>query len=82
VRTSLVPGEALVVYSDGAVEEENASGDRFEGHRLFDIASSLQKRNAPMAELVSHVSDAIVDFRGDRPASDDVTLIAVRLQSS
>jgi serine phosphatase RsbU (regulator of sigma subunit) len=79
VLTSLFPGEVLVVYSDGAVEEENTTGARFEGKRLVDIASSLQAKSAPMVELVNQVSDAIVDFRGGRPASDDVTLIAVRL---
>jgi len=81
VRTSLDPGEILVVYSDGAVEEENATGARFEGRRLVDIATSLHAKSTPMADLVNEVTEAIVDFRGDRPASDDVTLIAVRLQS-
>jgi sigma-B regulation protein RsbU (phosphoserine phosphatase) len=82
VRTTLVPGEVLVVYSDGAVEEENASGERFEGDRLVDIASSLYAKSAPMSDLVNQVSEAIVDFRGGRPPSDDVTLIAVRLQGN
>ena len=82
VRSSLVPGEVLVVYSDGAVEEENSAGARFEGQRLADLASSFQAKGAPMADLVNHIAGAIADFREGRPASDDVTLIAVRLQSS
>ena len=57
----------LVVYSDGAVEEENTTGARFEGQRLVDIASSLQAKSAPMGDLVNQVSDAIVHFRGVAP---------------
>ena len=68
----LLPGELLLVGSDGLVEQMNARHERFEGQiaalRLEDSATSF------LRELMV----AFHAFRGTTPVRDDITLIALR----
>jgi sigma-B regulation protein RsbU (phosphoserine phosphatase) len=73
------PGDLLVLYTDGITEAENELGEQLGLDRLLSIARGLPTRSAMAAgqELLA----SLARFRGNAPAQDDVTLIALSLGS-
>ncbi len=70
------PGDRFLLYTDGAIEPENAKGDSFGGHKLEQVLSDNQSRSP------SELSDQLLsEIRQWRPASttqqDDITLIII-----
>lgn len=72
---SLAPGDALLLYTDGATETENAAGEPFGAERL---AAAVQPAGPSAHEMIHFARQAITAFGGNRPQSDDLTLVAVR----
>lgn len=77
--TTLAPGEALYIYSDGISEAMN------EERRLFGeegIATVFAKRtsNDPKA-LIEAVLAAVIEYRQTMPQSDDITMLVCRRKS-
>jgi serine phosphatase RsbU (regulator of sigma subunit) len=74
------PGDVLVVYSDGVTEaegpERKGAASLFGEERLADVVAGLAAR--PAREVVEGVLTAVQAFAGDRPQTDDVTLVVVR----
>jgi phosphoserine phosphatase RsbU/P len=68
--------DRFLLYTDGVIEPENASGDSFGDRRLEEVVRNHQSR--PPAELSDHLLSAI---RVWQPASlaqqDDITLIVI-----
>jgi phosphoserine phosphatase RsbU/P len=74
-------GDRFLLYTDGVVEPENASGDSFGDHELEDIVRRNQSRSP------SHLSDDLLTgVRRWHPASvaqqDDITLIVIDITQS
>ncbi|HET9763876.1 MAG TPA: PP2C family protein-serine/threonine phosphatase, partial [Casimicrobiaceae bacterium] len=76
-RAALLPGDALLAFTDGATEAMNASGEFFGAARLYEAVASLPARSDP-ATLVEHVRATVERFAGGAEAADDVTLLALR----
>ncbi len=72
----LVPGDTLFLYTDGVTETVNAEREEFGTERLVDALN--RDPEAPTAQLVDHVRDAIGVFAGDVPQGDDITMMALR----
>ncbi|MDD1683273.1 MAG: SpoIIE family protein phosphatase [Methanoregula sp.] len=72
----LVPGDMLVLYTDGITEAENADLEMFGVERLEKTI--LASRGLSANELVRVILDAVRSFTGDHPQSDDITLMIVR----
>jgi hypothetical protein len=75
-RSTLEPGDVLVVYSDGVTDAESPDGEQFGEERL------LQCLGGPPVESIEAVRDRLLDavrtFAAGRPPFDDVTVLAVR----
>ncbi len=71
----VAPGDALLLYTDGATEAENEAGDPFGPERL---AAAVQQAGPSATEMVHRARQAIAEFSGNRPQNDDLTLVAVR----
>jgi phosphoserine phosphatase RsbU/P len=72
----MLPGDGLVVYSDGVVEASNEKDELFSIERLTE-----QLDAAPYAEpveLTMIVKQAVDAFIGDAPKADDLTVLALR----
>lgn len=69
-------GDALVLYSDGVTEAVNASGEEFGEERL--AAFCAERRQLPAAALVEELKRALRKWLGERPAEDDITLVAAK----
>jgi serine phosphatase RsbU (regulator of sigma subunit) len=69
----LAPGDRLCFVTDGAIECHNPAGESYGPDRLEAIVKNRGGERAE--ELREHVVQAILDFRGDRPAEDDCTVL-------
>ena len=72
---TLEPGDALLLYTDGATEAQSPSGAFFGLERLTG-AFSASARDGPEAVLQT-VRTALRAFTGGAPNRDDLTLLAV-----
>jgi sigma-B regulation protein RsbU (phosphoserine phosphatase) len=74
---TLKGGEAIVLYSDGLLEEENPAGDPFGVARLQAAISELLPR--PAQEIADGLTGAVREFAGD-PAlqRDDHTVVVLK----
>jgi len=69
-------GDTLMMYSDGVPEGVNAAGEEFGDDRF--ISALLETHGSSAEDIISAVRSALANFVKDTPASDDVTLVAVR----
>jgi serine phosphatase RsbU (regulator of sigma subunit) len=74
----ILPGDSLLLYTDGVVDSENPVGERFGLKRLTTCASAA---TGGAEETIESVVAAVTSFRNNTPRPDDVTLLAVRLNS-
>jgi phosphoserine phosphatase RsbU/P len=72
----LSPGDTFVLFSDGVSEAMNAADDFFGEDRLLTLLDALDPR-AP-SDIVRETLNAVRDFAGDAPQSDDITILAAR----
>ena len=67
----LAPGDTVFLYTDGVTEAMNADSEEFGMARLREIFATAPPRNAQEANAA--VFEAVGDFAGDTPQSDDIT---------
>lgn len=75
----LAAGDALLIYTDGAIDEENAQGDEFGRDRLRDTA--LAHRESAAEAILAALLDRLHTHRSGE-AIDDTTLMVVRRSRS
>ncbi len=74
--TTLGPGEALVMYTDGVTEAANMEGTFFEDARLEELLSA--NATQPVDQLVRNVHAAVEKFEAGAQRADDITVLALR----
>jgi serine phosphatase RsbU (regulator of sigma subunit) len=67
------PGDLLVMYTDGVTEAEDEFEDFFGEERLQAVTTANLGRSVDIIE--SKVVTAVLDFVGDAPQFDDITLM-------
>lgn len=75
-NATLNPGDTLILYTDGVSEAMNANGEEFGVERLQQIFANQPPTSARMA--IEAIMQAVSDFAGDTPQSDDVTCLVLR----
>lgn len=73
---SLLPGETVILATDGIVEAENFRGEQFGLERLCEVV--LANREEALEDLVAAIAKAVQEHLGCTPAQDDRTLLAFR----
>ena len=73
----LSAGDVVVFCSDGVFEANDALGREFGAERLLHVVRQHCRTNA--RDLVDAIFAAVEDFRGETPANDDMTAVAVRI---
>ena len=76
-RREMVPGEWLVVVTDGATEAMNPRREFFGLERLRTSLSWMPDPIDPI-ELVKRLRDDVARFADGAEAADDITLLALR----
>lgn len=75
-RTTLNPGDVLVIYSDGVSEAVNPTGEEFGPTRLYEaVARNL---DASAAGIRDRIESALTKFAQGTPAGDDITMVIVK----
>ena len=73
---TLQHGDALVLFSDGITDAENADGQEFGEQRLRDVLQSSIGERADT--IIDRIFDAIDAFAGGAPQFDDMTVLITR----
>ncbi|MCC6681419.1 MAG: SpoIIE family protein phosphatase [Phycisphaeraceae bacterium] len=69
-------GDLVLFYTDGITETRSPEGEFFGSNRLDEVLRVLPEPLTP-ASAVEAISIAVQQFAGDKPLSDDQTLLAV-----
>ena len=72
----LGPGDGLVIITDGVREAQNAAGGFFGSDRTRDVL--LAWGDGPAAAATRALITAVRGFEAGAPASDDLTVMALR----
>ncbi len=72
---TLAPGDTLILYTDGVSEAMNAEGEEFGVERLRRIFAQRPPTSARQANEA--ILQAVSDFAGGTPQSDDVTCLVL-----
>jgi sigma-B regulation protein RsbU (phosphoserine phosphatase) len=78
-RTQLHPGDALVIYSDGVSETQNAAGEEYGPVRLYNTVARYLDSTA--AGIRDKIEADLTKFAQGTPAGDDITLVIVKRQA-
>jgi sigma-B regulation protein RsbU (phosphoserine phosphatase) len=74
--SQLVPGDQLVLYTDGITEAHNGADEMFGLGRLDKV---LENCSVGASDLLRSVLEALEAFTGGRPADDDRTLLVAKV---
>ncbi len=77
---TLSPGDTVVLYTDGVTEAMDSEDNEFGNERLLEIFSDRPPKGCKDANEA--VFQAVGDFAGDTPQSDDITCLALRREGS
>jgi sigma-B regulation protein RsbU (phosphoserine phosphatase) len=77
--TTLEPGDALFLFTDGIVEAQDSAGAQFSDARL--AAELVRLEGASALGIVDGVLAAVRAFVGRTPQFDDITALALRIES-
>ncbi|HDZ22743.1 hypothetical protein LCGC14_0451580 [marine sediment metagenome] len=72
---TFLPGERLVLYTDGLVDATNEAEKTFGDQRLLEVISACS--DADPQPTADTVMDAVAAFRGDAPQRDDETIVVI-----
>lgn len=72
----LQPGQCLCLYTDGITEAFNETDEEFSDERLMDFISRTTE--SPVKELVELLVREVESFAGNKPQSDDITVLALQ----
>jgi len=73
----LEAGDCLFLFTDGVTEALDANGELFSESRLETVLRSVAEGSS--RSVVTAVVDAVRQFAGSEPQSDDIAALAVRL---
>jgi sigma-B regulation protein RsbU (phosphoserine phosphatase) len=71
-----LPGDTLVLYTDGVTEAMNERDELFDDERLLAHFAAVSSKTA--AESVTSLVEAVRRFVGQREPSDDIAILALR----
>ena len=75
-QVDLAPGDMLVLFSDGIPEAVDEADEEYGEDRLAALLAANRQR--PLVEIVEAVRSDLMDFRGEAPVGDDVTLVLLK----
>ena len=76
---SLEEGDKIFTYTDGIMDAMNEEGEEFGMDRLIDTLTEY--RASSVQEIADALLAKIAAYVGDRPQTDDMTLLALALKS-
>jgi sigma-B regulation protein RsbU (phosphoserine phosphatase) len=78
----MVPGEALLIYTDGIVEALSPNGEQYGYERWEKVLTQKVFENE---ECINHLNDLLDDMRthaAGKPVDDDLTVLMLKIGKS
>ena len=75
-QVRLLPGDLLVVVSDGVLTSRNVMGQPFGEERVAEIATEMRRH--PLDSLVNAILEGVQAYSGRQTPTDDLSVLAVR----
>ena len=73
----LVPGDAVLLFSDGVTEAVRPNADEeFGEEQLAQVLAGLRDQNAE--SIITAINQKVDDFTGGAPPLDDITLVVAK----
>ena len=76
VEARVEPGDVLSIFTDGITETTGENGEEFGEDRLLRVLQ--QARDLEAGAILSHVEQAVEQFRSTGYLQDDLTLVVAR----
>lgn len=74
---AIIPsGSVIVLGTDGIWEARNDLGEMFDKHRFYDVIK--QNRMKSVSDICDAIGEAVLQFCGGAPRTDDITMIVAR----
>ena len=77
VKTTMLPGDTVVVYSDGISEASNPAGEEYGVESLRKLIAEQHPTCCP-GTLIKACQQGLLAFRGAAERADDETLLAIQ----
>jgi serine phosphatase RsbU (regulator of sigma subunit) len=75
-KIQLLPGDLLVLYTDGVIEARNAAREQFGFDRFCDLVSELAKSGRSAAQLCEALVTPVLRWCGKQ--DDDISIVVAR----
>ncbi|MEC9352541.1 MAG: PP2C family protein-serine/threonine phosphatase, partial [Planctomycetota bacterium] len=75
-KFTLLPGDVLVLYTDGIVEGKDPQGRDFGDDRLHQLL--LENRERPASEILETIMAELRSHQKNAEQSDDITLLVLK----
>lgn len=72
---TLIPGDMLILYTDGVTEAMNPAQEEFTEHNLLEFVNGQNEQSA--GDMIAGIQHAVQDFASTAEQSDDLTLLAL-----
>jgi sigma-B regulation protein RsbU (phosphoserine phosphatase) len=74
--TTIEPGDVICFYTDGVTEAMDARRQLFGEERLAEVIR--RSNHLSPEEIISRIIDAVGNFSGSAPQTDDITLVVLK----
>jgi serine phosphatase RsbU (regulator of sigma subunit) len=78
----LLPGDQLILYTDGFTEAANEAGECFGEERLGDIVKKGWEAGLNPTDMMQMIVKAVDEFVDGRPHEDDLTMVVVGITNN
>jgi len=75
----LTHGDLLFIYTDGLTETMNEHDEFYGDNRFHSKIKEFSKKSKSVKEIHQNIMNDIHQFRGDKEAEDDITLIVTKI---
>ncbi|MBN2411066.1 SpoIIE family protein phosphatase [candidate division KSB1 bacterium] len=75
----LLPGDFLLMFTDGVTEAMNNLDEEFDDWRLLNIMQFAKTNNLSINELINKVITEVRDFSQGLPQADDITMLGLKV---
>ena len=79
-RVILVPGDVLVMYTDGVTEAMNVDEEMFGERKLLEVVA--ENRTAGVEAINKAIISSVHEFAGEAAQSDDITCLTLEIKES
>jgi sigma-B regulation protein RsbU (phosphoserine phosphatase) len=76
---ALQPGDIALLFTDGLLEAESATGNPFGPERVIRVVARDRRKTA--GQITAALHEALTEFAGGKKPSDDVTLVVIKVEA-